>query len=133
MRHHPDNAETIRVELALGGTDADELERVSASLRRQLLELDVRDVRAPAGTAAPDGARSAGLAEVGTLLIDLSKAGAGLLPLLTFLNGWLSQRRTGSLSVTVGGDTITLDAATPEQQDAAFQLFLERHGGETAS
>jgi hypothetical protein len=111
----------------------DELERISASRRRQLLELDVRDVRVPPGSAAPDGARSAGLAEVGTLLVDLGKAGAGLLPLLTFLNGWVSRRPTGSVSVTVDGDTITLDAATPEQQDAAFQLFLQRHGGETAS
>lgn len=133
MQHHPDSANTIRVELALDETDEDEVERVTASLRRQLLELDVSDVRIPPGAAAPDGARSAGLAEVGTLLIDLGKAGAGLLPLLTFLNGWLSGRHTGSLSVTVDGDTITLDAATPEQQDAAFQLFLQRHGGRTAS
>jgi hypothetical protein len=133
MLDHQDSAETIRLELVLAETDAEELERVSASLRRQLLELDVRDVRIPAGGAAPDGARSPGLAEVVILLDELGKAGAGLLPLLTFLNGWLSRRRAGSLSVTVDGDTITLDAATPEQQDAAFQLFLQRHGGETAT
>ncbi len=127
-------SETIRLQLALDDDDADELGRVSASLRRQLLELDVRDVRPPSGGVAPDGARSPGLGEAGMLLVDLGKAGGSLLPLVTFLTGWISRRRGGTrVSVTVDGDTITLDAATAEQQAAALQLFLERHGGEPAT
>jgi hypothetical protein len=128
-----DAAATVRLDLAVEGADAEDLEAATVSLRRQLADLDVDRVSRLSGDAAPEGAKSAELIQIGTLLVEVAKTSSELMPLLTVLAGWIGRRRRARLTVTLDGDTIELDSATAEQQGAVLQAFLARHSTESTA
>nr|WP_275670139.1 hypothetical protein [Kribbella speibonae] len=95
-------------------------------LRRELQqEFETRDVL----TAAPDGSKG-DAAAVGAVAVAVALGGAGgMVPLLiAVLRDWLGRRTRGQrVKLTVGDESIEVDAASPEEQRELVEAFLRRH------
>jgi hypothetical protein len=117
------------------GHDDEELDAACQDLLDELGDLPLdRLERARAGVA-PDGTRSSGAAAIDTLSADTLSAAvaspAVLKSVVDLIGHFLQRRGSGAVEVKVGGDSITLAAATPEQQAKLVDDFLarQRHGG----
>ncbi|OLF19224.1 effector-associated constant component EACC1 [Actinophytocola xanthii] len=109
-------------------TDPEDADRLSRSLRAELVELDLAEVRpAPAGTA-PEGAKAADPVTLGAAVLALGASGGVFTVLVEALRDWLG-RRTGQhrISLTIDGDTIEIDRATDAQQRALVEAYVRRH------
>ena len=105
--------------------DSAELEDATAQLRRELLELDVDDVKAPSGGPAPVGTRGAAAAEIGTLLVAAGRA--AIAPIVLAIQSWVARRATRSVKLTIDGDSIEVSNVSPEDQRELIESFLARH------
>jgi hypothetical protein len=107
------------------GADEERLDSLATTLRSELLELDVDDVRRPSAGEAPEGSRALELAAIGALLVSLTGSTEAISSVVNTIRGWLSRGSSGrSVEVTIGDRTLKLTAATDEQQDAVVQEFL---------
>jgi hypothetical protein len=107
------------------GADDDRLDSLATTLRAELLELDVDDVRRPSGGEAPEGSRALELAAIGALLVTLKGSTEAISSVVTAIRGWLARGSSGrAVEVTIGDRTLKLTAATPEQQDRVVAEFL---------
>ena len=121
-----DDALAVRVEIASAGDVAPaRLEELTASLRRELSELDVESVELAPGAAPPAGAKVGEVLAVGALVVKVAQSAASVLPLVRALQEWAS-RGGRTVKLDVGGDTIELTGATREQQDRLIAAWLER-------
>ncbi|MFJ3302527.1 hypothetical protein ACIPSA_05300 [Streptomyces sp. NPDC086549] len=108
-----------------GGADVDqeELDELTAQLRRRLLELDVDDVRVGRSDGpVPEGAKPGELIAVGALAVSL--APAVLRPALRLVETWMRNRPVRTVKVDVDGRTLELNHATAEQQQRLVEAFL---------
>ncbi len=66
-----------------------------------------------------------------TLLVTLAASGGVLTTLITAVQGWVKSRQEVSVTITLDGDTLTIDGRGPysEKQQAAIDTFLARHRG----
>ncbi|MFE9611176.1 hypothetical protein [Streptomyces sp. NPDC006012] len=117
---------TGTIRLAVSGAadvDQDELDQLTAMLRRQLLELDVTDVRmARSGGAVPEGAKPGELIAVGALVVSL--APTVLRPALRLVETWMQNRPVRTVKVDVDGRTLELGHASAEQQQQLLDAFV---------
>ncbi|MFL4908380.1 effector-associated constant component EACC1 [Streptomyces sp. MMS24-I2-30] len=117
---------TSSMRLAVTGAadvDQDELDQLTRELRRQLLELDVADVRvARSDGAVPEGAKPGELIAVGALVVSL--APAVLRPALRLLETWMRNRPVRTVKVDVDGRTLELDHASAQQQQQVLDAFV---------
>ncbi|MFJ9870196.1 hypothetical protein [Streptomyces sp. NPDC101165] len=109
------------------GVDAEELDALGRQLRRQLLELDVDDVRAArSGTDIPFGAKPGELIAAGALVVSLAPV---VLPaVLQLLDTWMQNRPVHSIKVERDGRSIELGDATPEERQRLIDDFLNGSG-----
>ncbi len=121
-------AAELDVRLRVADGDADEVDQATQQLRRELLALDVDDVRPVSGGPAPDGSRGVDTAQVGALLVALVGTPGLLSATVATVRDWLGRRPHSTVELTLDGDTLTLSAATPEQQDQLVRAWLDRHG-----
>ncbi|WP_456826257.1 hypothetical protein [Cellulomonas sp. P5_E12] len=118
----------VTVRLVAPGAD-DELERGASRLRDELLGLSVDDVRPVAGGDAPEGTRGPSVAELGALLVSLGPSLQLLRSVVQGITSWLQRNQAvAAVTVSIGGDTIELSAATSEQQERLVDAWLARHG-----
>ncbi|WIM99577.1 hypothetical protein ACTOB_003235 [Actinoplanes oblitus] len=110
---------------------AEAADRLVRRLRSEVDDLDVDSVRpAPAG-AVPDGAKGADPVTVGALVVAMSASGGVFTSLIGTLGAWLErQSARHRITVTVDGDTITLERATAVERKALVDAYLRRHSGE---
>jgi len=120
-----DIAIAVRLE---ADADAAELQDATSQLRRELLELDVDDVKAPDGGEAPPGTRGAVGAEIGTLLVAAGRAAIG--PVVAAIQSWVARRASRSVKLTIDGDSIEVSNVSPDDQRELIQSFLARHAPE---
>ena len=120
----------LRVEVAVE-PDASvlELEEATAQLRRELLELDVMDVRRPPGAPVPPGARAADVTLLGTLVVSTAQDVLGAV--VRAVAGWIGRGHQRSVRLEIAGDSIELTNPTVEEQRRLLEVFLARHGAET--
>ena len=104
-------------------SDPEETFVLSGRLRAELRQLDVL-VDTESDSHAPSDAK--GLAEVLGLLSVTLGAAQQLGALVDLVLSW-SERNRHSVEVTIGGDSIKIDAATPEQQQQIIAAWLARH------
>ena len=104
--------------------DIDKLHDVTAMLRRDLLALDISDVRPVEDATTPDGAKGAG-AIAGWLAVQLASV-EGVRAVVELLRGWASQRRR-EVEVTIGGDTLKLSGASSGEQERIIDAWIARH------
>jgi hypothetical protein len=116
--------------MAMGGMDhmkvrivagADDLALLTRQLRLSMLELDVPDVQLVAGDA-PDGAKGGLASALGWLWVTIG--GEAIKVIVDRIAE--SARNSGrEVEVTLNGQTLHLKHATREQQDQAFQEWLD--------
>lgn len=120
----------LRLQLSEEGADAEQLDELTHSLRRELLQLDVEDVTAQRAGNPPPGARG-GLdaAQVGGLLVALGNNVQGLSAVIAAIKAWLARRRGAHRRVRleIAGDVLEISSATMADQDQLIRLFVGRH------
>jgi hypothetical protein len=110
------------------GLAAEDHEKLARQLRKELLELDVESVTLCPGDAEVFGAKVADPVTIGAVIVAMSASGGVFTSLIGALHQWLSRSaKTLKISVTVEGDTIELDKASPEQQQRLVDAFIRRH------
>jgi hypothetical protein len=111
------------VDVVLVDDDSEVADRGIRQLRRELHEFETRDVL----TTAPERAKG-DAAAVGAVAVALGGAG-GMVPLLiAILRDWLGRRTAGQrVKLTVGDESIEVDAASAEEQRELIEAFLRRH------
>lgn len=116
----------LQLRIDVGG-DADDalLDEETRALRSELLELDIDDVRRPAGGPAPDGTRAFEATVIGTLVVSAGREGIGAV--VRVLSGWLRRSANRSVKLQIGDDTIELTAASVEDQERLIDAFVARH------
>lgn len=108
--------------------DQDELDALTAQLRRRLLELDVDGVGLDRSAAAvPQGAKPGVAIAVGALTVGL--APALFRSVLLLVETWMQNRPVRTVKVDIDGRSIELGQASAEQQQLLVEAFLaDLHG-----
>ncbi|GAA4428999.1 hypothetical protein GCM10023148_33240 [Actinokineospora soli] len=117
-----------RIWLRVDDADPDEqhLEELALMLRRVLVALGAT-VERPSAGAAPEGARAVVWAAIGALLVTI--AGSPVLAsLIDAVSAWLGDRRQRKVLLEVDGDRVELTGAPTEEERAATQRWVRRHG-----
>lgn len=115
----------LSVHVALGpDASAERLDVATLALRRELLELDVSDVRRMPGPPAPDGARAIDGPLLGALLVTASD---GAIPaVLGLLGAWVRRAPERTVKLQIGDDAIEITGATDETQRELIDVFLAK-------
>jgi hypothetical protein len=118
----------LRVEL---GADVDEqqLDAMTTSLRRQLLELDVETVERVAAGPAPEGAKAIETLALGALVVKLVARRETLAGVAGLIRSWLGSRPDRTARLRFGEDEVELTGLSPEQQERLIASWLERQAG----
>ena len=117
----------VTLELA-ADADPDDVERLGRQLRDELRELDVESVTATAGPAAPGGSKGVDAAMVTEWVVTLGASGGAFALVVGTVRDWLTRRRGAhKVTVTIDGDTLELEAASPEERAELVTAFVRRH------
>jgi hypothetical protein len=122
-------ADRLQVQLELDdGASPEEIERLTAAMRRELLQLDVAAVDRVPGEAAPEGAK-AGLeiAAVGALMVTLGNAGSTLEQIVATMRSWASRSSDRTVKLSLDGDTLEVGGMSEEDQRHVIDSWMERH------
>ncbi|MCC5032160.1 hypothetical protein DMH02_002505 [Streptomyces sp. WAC 00631] len=112
-----------------GAADAEESERLTTRLRAELRGLDIDTLQVLADGAPPEGAKAVDPVTAGAVVLALSAPGGILTSLVGLLQDWLGrQSARHRVSVTIDGDTVELEQATPEERRQVIDAFVRRHG-----
>lgn len=116
----------VRVEIAShGDVDDARLEELTASLRRELSELDVDAVERVEGEAGPEGAKVGDVLALGALVVKVARSAASVTGVVRALQDWAA-RGGRTVKLDVGGDTIQVTGASRAQQDRLIEAWIER-------
>lgn len=116
----------LRVEIA-GAADAEELDELTSSLRRQLLELDVERVdRERDKQASPAGSKAVDPITLGTLVVTLARSASALVGVVRTVRSSLSGSQTRSVKLSLGGDVLEITGASSKELDRLIAAWLER-------
>jgi hypothetical protein len=115
---------TLRIEVGVGGADAEERDEATRALRAELLELDVDAVDRPSAPA-PDGARGGEAVTLGTLLVTLGPS--ALAAVAGAIQSWWARRGDRSVVLELDGDRVELSNASDEDRRLLVDAFLARH------
>ena len=120
---------TRRMRLELTGrqdSDQEELDELTLLLRERLLELDVDAVETVRSGDVPDGAKPVDAIAVGALALTL--APIAFRSVLDLVRTWIENRPVRSVSVTLGDDSLELEAVSSADQRRIVDAFLAAHG-----
>jgi hypothetical protein len=110
------------------GADAEETDSLGRSLRRELRSLDVDDVAPVPAGAAPHGSKGIDAASATELLVTLTASGGVVATVVATVKDWLSRRSAGhKITLTIDGDTLELDGASPAERAELVDTFVRRH------
>jgi hypothetical protein len=118
---------TLELQVRDVDADAEEVAALAERLRRELLQLDVRNVEQARAGSAPPGAKGVDGIALGTLLVILSRRAATLASVLDAVQRWLGARPTRSVKLELDGDAIELSAASSGEQARLVELWIARH------
>lgn len=116
--------------------DVERLDELSSVLRRELLDLGVDDVERASAGEAPAGSRGIDVAAIGVLIVAFQEPLVALTAIVGAIRGWVSSTRGAhAVELTIGDQTLKIDAASREQQDRLIDEFVAAlHGsGEPGS
>ncbi len=117
----------VRLVLDTGDGDEERAEEEIRYLLAEVEELGVERVERAALGPAPAGTRADTAFELGALVVALGGSGALLPALVALAHDWIARRRSGTIRMTIGDDTIELTATTDEMGRRALEEFLRRH------
>src|ERR1700686_4435895 len=102
-------SDLVQVSLQLeAGADADEqeIDALTARLRRQLLELDVESVDRVRAGEAPPGTRAVDVMVLGGLFMTLTKSPELLKMVTGVVQSWVTGRPGRSVELQINGDSL---------------------------
>ena len=108
------------------GADEQRLEELAGTLRAELLDLDVEDVRRVPAGAAPPGTRGIDLAAAAAFVVSLGGSTEAVTQMVTALRAWVGRGRNHprSVEMTVGDKTLRIADASLDQQDRLIAEFV---------
>jgi hypothetical protein len=109
-------------------TDAEELAKLALRLRAELLELPVDSVRLATDADGTDGAKGAGIAAGGLLILLLAEREV-LRGLIGGIRSWLKRQGNRTIKLTIGDDTLELTGIGSAEQDRLVDMWVSRHAG----
>ena len=116
----------VRVEIASqGDVDDARLEELTASLRRELGELDVEAVERVEGEVGPEGAKVGDVLVIGALVVKVARSAASVAGVVRALQDWAA-RGGRTVKLDVGGDTIEVTGASRAQQERLIEAWIVR-------
>lgn len=108
----------------------EDAERLTRQLRDELRKLDLNVVIPRSSEEPPPHAKGGGI-DWGTLLVTLSASGGVFTVMIATIQRWLDHKRLArGITMTIDGDTITLNRASEQQRDELVRMWVRRHGGE---
>ncbi|WP_405856929.1 hypothetical protein OG407_09720 [Streptomyces sp. NBC_01515] len=108
--------------------DAEESERLTRRLVAELRNLDLYTLQVLSDGAPPENSKG-DLVTADAVALALSAPGGVLTSLVGLLQDWLGrQSARHRVSVTINGDTIELEQATPEERRQLIDAFVRRNG-----
>lgn len=108
--------------------DPDALDRSVRQLRAEFKDLDVESVAPLTSEKAPPDAKGIDQSSLGALLITLPATGGVVTVLLETARDWLARHATArSISVTIDGDTITLEKSSAQERTTLIDAYMRRH------
>src|SRR3954469_6152636 len=110
------DADRLGISLNIVDASPEELDELTAALRRELLQLDVDGVDRPSGGPAPDGARGVDLAAVGQLFVELGSAAPILGNVVEVIKAWASRSPNRTAKLTLDGDTLEINGMSEHEQ-----------------
>lgn len=116
---------SVRV-VADPATDDSRLEELTLNLRQEISELEVESVGPVRESPGQPGAKGDPIT-LGMLLVQLTTAGGAVTSVVHLVQNWLTRNERQSVTVQIGGDSITLTGATTHQQDELIRAFVRRH------
>ena len=119
---------TVDISLDAGdGATAEELDELTAALRRELLRLDVERIDRPSGGPVPAGARGVDIAILGELIVELSKLGPVLGQVVGVVQAWAARSPERTAKLTIGGDSLELTGMSEADQHKVIGAWMARH------
>jgi hypothetical protein len=128
-RHMDDRPAVLGIEISVGpDSEPEEIDEAARQLRRDLLDIDVRDVTTPQAGEAPPGSRAVGLAALGALLVNIADS-QFLGAVVAAARSWLAASSRRSIKLQLDGDVLELTGVSSSEQRRLTDEWLERHGG----
>ncbi|MDQ6613400.1 MAG: hypothetical protein M3083_01185 [Actinomycetota bacterium] len=119
----------MTLEVTSAASDALELELLCSQLRRELLHLDVGEVKALSEGEAPAGSKGLDLAAVGTLLVHLASTPAALTSVINVVRSWLGRQGNRTVKLAIAGDSIELSGLSSVDQHRLIEQWIDSHAG----
>lgn len=118
----------VHVLVSAADGDPERLERTTAALRAELLELDVENVVLMTRGQSPIGSRAGEVAEIGGLLVTATQEAKVLSQVVTVVRGWLARRREEyTAELVIGDDKIVVTGISAATQDRLIDVWLRAH------
>ena len=129
----PEELTTVRVSVSEPSADGPEIERITHRLRRELLDLEVEDVRPAVAGDAPAGAKGIELLQLGTLLVTLVKSGGMLSQVADLVRSWVTRNDSLQVSLEVGDAKLTVTGASAAERSQLIDAWIARALAEPAA
>ncbi|WP_369255070.1 hypothetical protein [Streptomyces sp. R35] len=107
-------------------SDQEELDTLTRQLRKRLLELDIDRAELNRSDAAPDGSKPGDVIALGALAVTM--APFALRSVVRLVETWIGHRPVRTVSITIGEDSLELQAVSPGDQRKLIDAFITRHG-----
>jgi hypothetical protein len=115
----------VRLRVSDTGGDAGRTEEDTASLRAELSELNVENVRLAPGADPPEGTRAASAVEIGGLLITAVETPVVLAQIVSVVHDWLFRNRGAyTAELVIGDDKLVVTGTSRETQERLIREWL---------
>jgi hypothetical protein len=111
-------------------SDDQEVDELTAQLRRALLDLDVESVDRVKQGEVPPGVRGSDVLVLGTLVVTLANSARILATLVNTVQAWLSGGSQRSVKLQIDGDILEVAGLSSSDQRRLIANWIERHTGE---
>ena len=120
--------EAIHLRLRVGDENADpeELADLTARLRNELLDLDMKSVEPLRAGLPPPGTRAVDLMAIGTLMATFARPDL-LAAVVAAVRSWLGGAGGRSVKLEVDGDALELTGVSSKEQRRLTDEWLRRH------
>ncbi len=105
----------------------EELAKLAAQLRKQLLELDIERADPATAGPAPPGTRSGELLMAGALIVVLTQSSDLFTALVERVQSWISLDRQRSVKLEIDGDVLEINGIARKDQRELIQHWINRH------
>ena len=124
-----DDSSQLKLRVDAGsGSDAEESAELTRQLRESLLDLDVGHIALAEAGDAPAGSKGIPI-DWSTLLVTLATSGSALTALIGTVQSWLTGQGHRSVTLEMGGDKLTLTAASSQEQQQLVDNWIRQHSG----